>query len=465
MKELIKAFLIFGLATSIEGLLGFTLLPIYTRYFTKVEYGVIDMVGVILAIATIFGVLQIETALQRYYYESTGVRRKMLTFNVFFFVFFASFFVSTLLYFFAPLLANLLFDNYRYENLIRIACFQLPLINLSVLGLIILRFEKQNLKFLIIIVVKVLTSLLSVFLFVIYNKMGIKGVFLAQLLALVFSSSLLFWFVKKYFCFRYSNIIIKKTLTYALPQIPARIGSILMSQANRFFMLSFLSLSAIGLYSVSLKLSSGIQLFYSAFVMAWRPFMFDKFKNENNKIIFSSVLPIMSSFIFLLVSFISLFSHEIFVLMTSKEFYEGHKYIGGLSLYFALFLIKEVVDIGPVIKEKTKFLSYTFFLTLFISFIILYVLIQVDGLRGVVISLLISNLILMIFSWIVSNYLYYIPFNKVHFLILFLPVFSLSVISMYLEISFLFRMILVISVTFFYLISLIFFVRKYLSIK
>mgnify|MGYP003578586811 CR=1 FL=1 len=87
MKDLFKSFLLFGLATAIEGLLGFMLLPIYTRHFTKIEYGVIDMVGVILAIATIFGVLQIETALQRYYYDSTGVRRKILTFNVFLFVF------------------------------------------------------------------------------------------------------------------------------------------------------------------------------------------------------------------------------------------------------------------------------------------------------------------------------------------------------------------------------------------
>lgn len=464
MKDLFKSFLLFGLATAIEGLLGFMLLPIYTRRFTKVEYGVIDMVGVILGIATIFGVLQIETALQRYYYDSTGVRRKILTFNVFLFVFIASVLVSSILYFSAPILANLLLEDYKYQKIIRIACFQLPLINMNVLGLIVLRFEKENLKFFIIIIVKVLTSLLFVLLFVVYNKMGIQGVFFAQLSALLLSSSLLFGFIKKYVCFHYSLRVIKKTLVYSLPQIPARIGSILMSQANRFFMLSFLSLSAIGLYAVSLKLSSGIQLFYAAFVMAWRPFMFDKFKSENSKAIFSSVLPIISSVIFLLVCIICLFSQEIFALMTSKEFYEGHKYIGGLSLYFSLFLIKEVVDIGPVIKEKTKYLSYTFFLSLFVNFLSLYILIQIDGLRGVVFSLIISNLTLVILSWVVSNYLYPVPFNKGHFLMLFFPVFSLSIVSMFLETPFFIRMILVFFSMLFYLFSLIYFIKKYRSI-
>ena len=142
----------------------------------------------------------------------------------------------------------------------------------------------------------------------------------------------------------------------------------------------------------------------------------------------------------------------------------NNKYIGGLSLYFSLFLIKEVVDIGPVIKEKTKYLSYTFFFALFINFLSLYILIQFDGLRGVVFSLIISNLTLVSISWFISNYLYPVPFNKGHFLMLFFPVSSLSVVSMFFEITFNIRIIMVFLLSFFYLFYLFYFIKKYKSI-
>jgi len=66
MNNFVKAFLSFGLATSIEKLLGFIILPIYTKYFNTTEYGVIDMIGTILQISCVFGLLQLETSLQRY---------------------------------------------------------------------------------------------------------------------------------------------------------------------------------------------------------------------------------------------------------------------------------------------------------------------------------------------------------------------------------------------------------------
>lgn len=465
MKDLIKSFLSFGLATSIERLLGFILLPIYTSYFNKIEYGVIDMVGVILSIATIFGVLQIETSLQRYYFDSKSLRKKLLISNVFIFIFVASVLVSVVLFILAPFIASSLLDNKEYGNLIRITCFQLPLINMSMLGLVVLRYEKENLKFILIIVLKVLMSLVFVYILVIYQELGMYGVFFAQLFALLSSTILVMVFVRKYMVLHYSKTITRRALRYALPQFPARIGSVLLSQANRFFMITFLSLGAIGLYAVSLKLASGIQMFYSAFVMAWGPFMFEQFKKDNNKKIFASILPIICSLVFLIVSVITLFSKEIFEIMTSKEFFEGHKYVGGLSLYFSFFIIKEVVDIGPKFKEKTKFLSYTFLISLLVSLGSLYFLIQYYGLEGVVLSMIMANLVLVALSWSISNYLYYISFSKIYFILLLIPVVLLCVLSMYIEIDLITRLVLALFYILIYATSLVFFVKKYKSLR
>ena len=154
---------------------------------------------------------------------------------------------------------------------------------------------------------------------------------------------------------------------------PARMGSIVLSQANRFFMLGYLSLGAIGIYSVSMKLASSIQLINTAFILAWAPFMNAQFKNKNNKKVFANVFPLVVGGAFLFVCLITLYSQEMVKLLTTEEFYSSYRYVGGLALFFSLYIIKETVDIGPKIKEKTKYISYTFFLSLLlIYFVYLY---------------------------------------------------------------------------------------------
>ncbi|KUJ50597.1 lipopolysaccharide biosynthesis protein [Chryseobacterium sp. JAH] len=435
MKDFLKAFLSFGLATSIEKLIGFIILPIYTRYFNSVDYGIIDMIGTFLAVLSIFGLLQFETSLQRYYYQSNIVRKKLLVSAIYFWVICFSLIMGLVIYIAAPFMSLYFFKSKEYMWMIRTLSFQLLLTNLSILGLIVLRFEKENAKFLFVILVKVLFSLLSVYLLVIKFKIGMMGVFYAQVFSLLFSTILVTFFVRRFFVFRLSQTFTKKSIRYSLPQIPARIGSVLLGNANRFFMLGYLSLAAIGIYSVSLKLASSIQLVNSAFIMAWTPFLYTQFKKENNKIIFSNVFPLICGVTFLFVCLLSLFSKEIVILLTTEDFYSSYKYVGGLTLFFSLYIIKETVDIGPRIMEKTKFLTYTFALSLIVNLLSLYFFIRIYELEGVIFSMIITNLFLVIISWIVSNKLYYIPFNPYTFILLLFPALSLVITIMYVDIN------------------------------
>src|SRR5690606_16867752 len=220
MSNFVKAFLSFGLATSIEKLLGFIILPIYTRYFSVAEYGIIDLVGTVLSIAVIFGGLQLETALQRYYYEFDSSKKRLLISNVYFLVATLSSIVGLLFFLFSEYFSILLFSSSQYTNPIKIVSLQIPIHNISMIGLVLLRYEKENIKFLVVIITKVITSLLFVYLFVIWFEFGLDGVFLAQLLALICSTLLVTIFNFKNFIFKIDIPLIKSLFSYSLPQFP-----------------------------------------------------------------------------------------------------------------------------------------------------------------------------------------------------------------------------------------------------
>lgn len=447
MKEFFKAFLSFGLATSIEKIVSFILLPFYTSYFSPADYGVMDLLQVVIGITAVFAVLQLETSLQRYYYDFDDHEKGSLIFTIFFIVFIASILITLLIVLFSHEISYLLFQSYEYQSLLQIVSLQIPSINISMLCFLLLRYEKRNKDFLISILIKVVSFLFLIYLNLVILDKGIKGVLYAQLLSSLIVVMFLFYKIKELIVLEFSRLLLNKSLKYSLPQFPARLGSVMLSYSNRFFMVGVLSVSAIGIFSLSLKFASLIQLVYTAFVMAWAPFMFGKRNDENHKVIFSNVLNLMSTVVFFLVSLIPLFARDIFKYIIATDFIEAAQYVGPLCLSFSLLIFKEIVDIGPKYMEKTKYLSYTFLFSVFINVLSLWILVPRYGVTGVVCSLILTNTVLLALSWIVSNRLYPINFNYYKFILFALPAYSISFVSLFVQFDLLVIMSLVLLLT------------------
>lgn len=450
MREFIKSFLSFGLASTVERLIAFVLLPIYTHYFTTAEFGAIDLVQVIIGVVSIFAHLQLETSLQRYYYEYEGKQKHIFISTIIAAITFLSLIITVFLIIFAQEVSILIFKNANYSGVIKLAALQLIFINYSMLALVVLRYEKKNIRFASMILLKVFLTVLFILVFVVWLKKGIYGVFYAQLIGLAISSVVLFFSVRKFNNYDLSYGFLKRSIIYALPQFPARIGSILLTYANRFFMVGYLTIASIGIYSLSLRLASVLQLVYTAFVMAWAPFMFEQLKNPGHKKIFAQVLLLLAGPVYLVVAIFSLFSKEMVTVIASKQFNSAYHYLGGLALYNSLMIFKEIVDIGPKFTEKTKYLSLTFFLSVTVNLISLYFFIRMYGIYGVVYSMLLTNVVLLAVSWIVSNRLYYIPYNVYKFALQSVPAFVLAIWSMYSMPSLAIRIAIGIFTVFFY---------------
>lgn len=127
------------------------------------------------------------------------------------------------------------FSSSAYYLLVILSAIQLPFINFSMLGLIILRYEKKNLLFTYQVILKVVLLLLSVFVFVVFMDGGLEWVLICQLLTLVLTSIVLYTNIKQYLLFSFSWKNLMMSFSYALPQFPARVGSVMMVYSNRLF--------------------------------------------------------------------------------------------------------------------------------------------------------------------------------------------------------------------------------------
>lgn len=439
MIKIFKVFLTFGLATSLEKIIGFILIPIYTNLFSVHEYGLIELIQSVLMTVVMFGVLQLETSLQRYYFDYKGIRKKLLISTVYFYVLLLSCLVCFVLILLLKHILELLSIEGRYYWAFFITLLQIPFFNLNMLNLLLLRYEKKNQLFLVIVIVKFLFMMSFTYLFLFVFKLSINGVFLSQLFTLIISTLISTLFIREMMIFKVNRYIKKDLFNYALPQVPARIGSVVLAYGNRFFIVGILSITSVAFYSLALKWASIIQLFNTTFIMLWNPFMYAKFKDLNHPVIFSTTLKLVSCIVVIIISFITLFSYELIKFTSTEEYIEAHKYVGLLAVFYSLYLIKEIIDIGPKLKEKTYYISISFTCSILVNIVLLFLLTDKYGVLGVVSSMVLTNLVLVLVSWRISNKLHFIPFNLPHFIVIFFLIILLNFIIINYNISFLTR--------------------------
>ena len=113
----------------------FILIPVYSRFFSPEEYGIIDLISTTLAFLTIIGMLQMEAAIGRFFYESSDENERRLNISTAFWtVFVVSIVCSLLLVIVSSDLMKLITGSDKYGNLLVIAAMILPVSNLYALS-------------------------------------------------------------------------------------------------------------------------------------------------------------------------------------------------------------------------------------------------------------------------------------------------------------------------------------------
>lgn len=460
MKELLKNFMYFGFAVALEKAIAFLLIPLYANQLSVEEFGVIDLIQTLITIASIAVFLQLETAFQRYYYGLKSFKRKEFATTLILSVFVLSIIVLVGIALCSGMLSELLFGTDKYKSLLIVASAQLPLTALSVMAFILIRFEGLNKVFSAIIIIKtiLLVGLMSFFL--IYTQLNQLGYFIAQFMALFLSVLLLYFYAYRYLALSFNKKFLILSLRYSLPQLPARLGSLLNSYGNRFFMISYLSTIEIGLFSMALRFASVMYLFHQTFTMAWNQYIFKPSETANQKKNIINLTNILVPLLCIVIVIMTIFSKEIIRVVTTVEYLDSYKFIGISCLSAGLLSINEIFNVGPKLVSKTKYLSYSFIASLFINIALLAYLTPKLGLEGVVVATLTANTVLILFNYIFTKIVYPINFNILYIIFVLTPVYLLALLIVFTQQSLLIRLGLLILCLIIYAYYVVKYIKK-----
>ena len=249
-KQLIKNTIIIVLGDFIPKLIGLILLPLYTTWLTKTEYGTYEFINSIISLLLPLITLQIGQAVFRFIIDEKDDRIPVIISNGFYAILF-----SNLICIFLALVMLKSLDVKSRIILIIYFIFRgfVDYVRNICRGL-------SNFKlYSISIAVFAILNLISSPIFVIYFKMGLNGL----IISLIIAEGLTFLFVmfkgKLYnkISYRYISFKeIKLLINYSLPLVPNKISWWFVNLSDRMIITAFLGFNMNAIYAIANKIPS-----------------------------------------------------------------------------------------------------------------------------------------------------------------------------------------------------------------
>lgn len=354
VKKAVKQFLTYGVGSIARSALTFLLLPLYLRYFSTEEYGVISILAIIITLSGIFLTAGVVSGLFRLYYDSEVTKRRKLVGITWLWYSFGGIAGLFLLYIFSFRISILLFNTVEYRQAIRLLGYYLLLYFLMEIPFNLLRLEKKSILYVGFSLAQVLTDFCLKILFVAYLKRGVNGYFESSIITHILIICAMMPYVLKYITVSLKLEYFKELLKLGFPFIFSSIAIWTLTVSDRFILNYFSGVGEVGVYSLADKFASifNIVLFKPS-ALFWAPFFFS-FANKNSEEAIKGLLDkslkyflIIGSFLYLA---ISLGSVDIMKILKN--------YFGARQEYLSALDLIPILTLGPFLYLLTRQAGY-----------------------------------------------------------------------------------------------------------
>ena len=356
VKNLFGNLAIYGLGDVATSLVSLLLLPVYTRYLTPSDYGVIAMLLTIEAIAKVALRWGVDTAFMRLYYDCADhAARQRLASTVFFFLLGANGSLVVCAIASAGWLSARIFGTTEHALLIGLVLANSFVTGFYFIPFQVMRIGERSGQFIALVFARSAGTLVVRLVLVVWAGMGVLGVVVADVIVTaVFTPILGIWF-RPLLRPTFSRTVIRAALGFGLPRIPHSIANQAIGLADRYFLNAYGSLRDVGLYSIGASFGLAPKLFLSAFESAWTPFFLGVMREPDAKRIYSTVSTYALAVPVLIVAALAAAAPDLVRLTTTEEFHGAAAVTPWIALGVMFQGVYVVGSIGLVITKRTTF--------------------------------------------------------------------------------------------------------------
>jgi O-antigen/teichoic acid export membrane protein len=413
IKNLFKQSVIYSFGNLSGKVVSFLLLPIYTRYLTPAEYGILAIVHVFSSIFQIIGNFGFRSSVVKVYFEvEKGSERNEVISTAFFSLLGLAVSAAFALWLARERIAVLLLDNPVFSLFIGIAICSSLVIIVKTIPLSIFRAKEKAIQYSIFAFLTLFLGILLNLLFVIVLRENVKGILKSALISQSIVLLLVMIPFSKNLVFKYNTQYLKAMLTFGFPLIPSELAIWILTLLDRYFLRVYTSMEIVGVYSLGYKIGTVMSMLVIVpFSMAWSPLMLKWQKEPNAHRIYANIFKYFCSVGFFAALALSLFSKEIIRLMTTPSFFDGYKivYFVAASCLFRGFYM--IFTAGCTFARKTFYFAIATGAAAILNTILNILLIPRFEMIGAAVATIISFFMMTALMYAFSERYYHIPFD------------------------------------------------------
>jgi len=416
IKISIKDTVVYGLGNIAVKVVGLLLIPVYTdkKYLSIDDFGVLtilEICGLVLTASLASGLPQ---SLTRWFWDKDFKENQ----KGIFFMSLSSQVGITLLFslILIPLsgtVSLLIFSKPDYGTVLTYVILASGIQSINNIINTLMRLQSKSLMYTLTNLLKLIVVLSLTLYFILVKKMGLEGIFLAQVIGNTLIVLLLTGYTIKNITPFFDRSIFRSMNVYGFPLLLANFSAVLLNVIDRFSLKSLTLLKYVALYSFAFKITSVLKLvIVDSIRLALGPMMIKRIDSPDNKRFYSKVLLYTSFVMMFAIIGVSLFAFEITkVIAGDKEFWDAVVIIPFLSLSIFFINMKEVTVYGLHIAKRTRILGIIVVFATIISFALNMLLIPIWSITGSAVATLLSQFIYWLACYYFSQKVYFIPYE------------------------------------------------------
>ena len=396
--------------------IGFFLVPMYTRYLTPEEYGILSTFEAFGRVLPVFLSLYLDSAFSRFYYLEKEVgkdRISVLYSTHFWFILiwgtFASICVATIIYTFDDRIGV-----FGLLPIVLIVGVQL----LNQLSVMVTMIWNANLLAKLLSIFQIITAIVGVALtaywLAILDYGWISRIYALMVVAVIQLVILtLIAIKKKWLLLTFDKKVLKRSLEYAVPLIPNVAAGWVALFSDRLILAHYGMLDQVGVYSVAAQIVLILYIFNDSITKVQGPLsMSGLTKNiEEAKDRLRVFVQCYVGLIAIFGGLVVIFSREILIIVAPIEYSTAHYVIGILAGVYIFSGIYRVFTNVISFHNKTWIISAAAFIQAALNLFLNFTFIPIFGMYAAAAATLLSVFFYMLFIYIMSQKALYVDID------------------------------------------------------
>ena len=386
---------IYALGNISRQLVGFLMLPVYTRYLAPADYGVIGLMTFSISLIELVFGARLAQAIPKYYFDTqdANVKARVVSTALIITGCVSSATTVAIVLLREPVSLGV-FGTTQFSPIVGLFAIQILTQAMEYYALVYLRLQQRPWFYISVSLAKLVVQLSLNIWLVVFLEMGVLGVAISAMLSSSIFALLLLAYTLRHVGWGFESALAKKMVIFCWPLWLAGFAGLYIGSANRYYLRIFSSLDDVGLLELASKFGVIVSLLiWEPFATYWQVERFKHYQQGNAEVFFQTVFTFISTLMVLVALGVSIFSGPVIRIMSDPAFHQAADAVPFLAFATVFGCLTVFSNFSFLVKEKTGWISRNNYLTAIVITAFYLILIPLAGFVGAALAVMLAKCI------------------------------------------------------------------------